>query len=90
MDLTRIRMNIDDIDSMIITLLAKRADFVSAAGRLKKSEDCVRDPKRVNQVLRNVREKAAGKGLDPAIAEEIYRTVIHCFVSRELKELEPK
>lgn len=88
MDITRIRKNIDDLDSMIITLLAKRADLVSAAGRLKKSEQGVRDPKRVNQVLRNVREKAAGKGLDPAVAEEVYRTIIQCFVSRELKEFE--
>lgn len=86
MDLTRIRKNIDDLDSMIITLLAKRADFVSAAGRLKKDEQCVRDPKRVNQVLQNVREKAAGKGLDPAVAEEVYRTIIRCLVNRELKE----
>lgn len=86
MDLTRIRKNIDDLDSMIITLLAKRADMVSAAGRLKKDEQCVRDPKRVNQVLRNVRERAAGKGLDPAVAEEVYRTIIRCFVNKELKE----
>jgi isochorismate pyruvate lyase len=86
MDLTRIRRNIDDLDSMIITLLARRADMVTAAGRLKKSERSVGDPKRVNQVLRNVREKAAGKGLDPAVAEEVYRTIIRCFVSRELKE----
>ena len=90
MDLTRIRKNIDDLDTMIITLLAKRADLVSAAGRLKKSEQGVRDPKRVNQVLRNVREKAAGKGLDPAVAEEVYRTIIQCFVSRELKEFETR
>ena len=46
----------------------------------------MRDPKRVNQVLQNVREKAAGKGLDPAIAEEVYRTIIRCFVNKELKE----
>lgn len=90
MDLTRIRKNIDDLDSMIITLLAKRADLVSAAGRLKKNEACVRDPKRVYHVLRNVREKAAGRGLDPAIAEEIYRTVIACFVSKEQKEFESR
>jgi isochorismate pyruvate lyase len=82
----KLRKNIDEIDSMIITLLAKRADFVTAAAKLKKSEEFVCDPKRVNQVLRNVREKAAGKGLDPAIAEEIYRTVIHCFLSTELKD----
>lgn len=86
MEITRIRKNIDDLDSMIITLLARRADMVTAAGLLKKNEQCVRDPKRVNQVLRHVRERAAVKGLDPAVAEEIYRTIINCFIQKELKE----
>ncbi|OGW34489.1 MAG: hypothetical protein A2010_05600 [Nitrospirae bacterium GWD2_57_9] len=90
MDITRIRKSIDDLDTMIVTLLAKRADMVSAAGRLKKSGQGVRDPKRVNEVLRHVRERAAAKGLDPAVAEEVYRTIIHCFVSKELKESETR
>jgi isochorismate pyruvate lyase len=89
MDLTRIRKNIDDLDSMIITLLAKRADLVSAAGRLKKSEQGVRDPKRVEQVIEKVRAKANEKGLAPEIAEKTYRTIISCFIEKELQELKP-
>ena len=88
MDLTRIRKNIDDLDSMIITLLAKRADFVSAAGRLKKNNEGVRDPKRVEQVIERVRARAIEKGLDPEIAERTYRTIIACFIDKELQELD--
>ena len=87
MDLTRIRKNIDDLDSMIITLLAKRSDFVSVAGRLKKNDEGVRDPKRVEQVIGRVRAKAVEKGLDPEIAERTYRTIITCFIDKELQEL---
>ena len=87
MDLTRIRKNIDDLDSMIITLLAKRSDLVSAAGRMKKDEQGVRDPKRVEQVIDRVRAKAIEKGLDPEIAERAYRTIIACFIDREALEL---
>ncbi|MGE5173066.1 MAG: chorismate mutase [Betaproteobacteria bacterium] len=90
MDLTRIRKNIDDLDSMIITLLAKRADMVSAAGRLKKNEKGVRDPKRVEQVIEKVRAKAIEKGLAPEIAERAYRTIIACFIERELDEFSAK
>ncbi len=88
MDLTRIRRNIDDLDSMIITLLAKRADLVSAAGIFKKSEKSVRDPKRVEQVIGRVRARAIEKGLDPEIAERAYRTIIACFIDKELQEFE--
>ncbi len=87
MDLTRVRKNIDDLDSMIITLLAKRADLVSVAGRLKKNEAGVRDPKRVEQVIGRVRAQAIEKGLAPEIAENVYRTMISSFIERELQEL---
>ncbi len=87
MDFTRVRKSIDDLDSMIITLLAKRADLVSAAGRLKKNEGSVREPKRVEQVIERVRAKAVEKGLAPDIAEKAYRTITACFVDKEIREL---
>ncbi len=86
MDLTRIREHIDTLDSMIITLLAKRQNFVSAAGRLKKDEQGVRDPKGVEQVIERVRARASASGLSPEIAERVYRTIIECFVDGELTE----
>ncbi len=85
MDLTRIRKNIDDLDSMIITLLAKRADLVTAAGRLKRDEAAVCDAKRVEQVIDKIKARAVDKGLDPVIAERTYRTLIGCFIEKELE-----
>ncbi|MBI1811427.1 MAG: chorismate mutase, partial [Nitrospirae bacterium] len=46
----------------------------------------VRDPKRVEQVINKVKTRAAEAGLDPYIAEQIYKTIISCFIDRELKE----
>jgi len=86
MDLSGIRMKIDGIDSDIISLLSRRAELVSAAGRLKKDEQGVRDPTRIEQVIEKIKAKAGAAGLDPAIAEEIYRTIIGCFVRREIEE----
>jgi len=86
MNLEDIRRNIDSIDSDIINLLSKRAGLVSAAGKLKKDEKSVRDPKRVEQVIEKVKAKALAAGLDPLIAEEIYRTIIGCFVRREMDD----
>jgi len=85
-NLEEIRQQIDSIDSEIIDRLSKRAELVSAAGKLKKDERGVRDPKRVEQVIEKVRAKAVAAGLDPAIAEEIYRTIIGCFINKELRE----
>ena len=87
MDLIEIRAQIDILDDQIVGLLAKRSGLVSAAGKLKKDEAGVRDPKRVQQVIEKIRARAAAAGLDPMIGEEIYRTIIGCFVSKELREL---
>ncbi len=86
MELEKIRRHIDDIDSMIIRLLAKRADMVSAAGKFKKNAQAVRDPKRVEQVIEKVRAKALSTGLSPETAERVYRTIIECFIDKELLE----
>jgi|GEM_PF-242620 len=86
MDLHEIRKGIDGIDDQIITLLSRRAAFVSAAGKLKKDENAVREPKRVEQVIERVKARAVESGLDPGIAAEIYRTIINCFIGKELKE----
>ncbi len=86
MNLDEIRQQIDSTDSDIIKLLSKRAGLVSAAGKLKTDEQSVRDPKRVEQVIEQVKAKAFDAGLGPVIAEEIYRTIIGCFVREELKE----
>lgn len=86
MEMERIRNEIDAVDGDIIALLARRAELVRAAGRLKKDEQGVQDPKRVEQVIGNVRERAASTGFDPSIAEEVYRTIIGCFIRSELKQ----
>jgi chorismate mutase/ribosomal protein S18 acetylase RimI-like enzyme len=86
MTLEEIRREIDEIDSQIIGLLSQRSRFVTAAGKLKKDEQGVRDPKRVEKVIESVKLKAVDVGLDPRIAEEVYRTIIGCFVQKEVKE----
>ena len=86
MAIGEIRQQIDSVDDDLIKLLSKRAKLVTAAGEIKKDEEGVRDPRRVEQVIAKVKAKAAEIGLDPEIAEEIYRTIIGCFVRKEMKE----
>ncbi len=87
MTLEEIRREIDGVDAGIIELLARRSELVSRAGKLKKDEQGVRDPKRVEEVISKVKSKAAEAGLDPGIAEKIYRTIIGCFVAEEMRDV---
>ncbi len=86
MDLYEIRHEIDNIDNQIIALLAERGGLVSEAGKLKKDEEAVRDPERVEKVIAKVKGKASLNGLAPDIAEKVYRVIIDCFINKELRE----
>ncbi len=86
MELEEIRSAIDRIDTEIIGLLSKRSKLVSDASKLKKDEQAVRDPERVEQVINMVKQKAVETGLDPLIAEKIYRNIIDCFINKEIRE----
>jgi chorismate mutase len=90
MDLAEIRGQIDGIDSEIIRLLAQRSALVSESGKLKKNETEVRASGRVEQVIANARQKAASAGLDPLIAERIYRTIIDCFINKEMQDFKDR
>lgn len=85
MTLENIRHEIYRIDRAIIALLAERSDYVLEAGKQKKDRDGVRDPGRVEQVIDKVKSMASEAGLDPAIAEAVYRTMIGCFIDQELR-----
>lgn len=85
-ELESVRRGIDRVDNRIVKLLRKRGVLVSAAGKLKKSEDGVRDSKRVEAVIAKVRELAVKEGANPDLVEKVYRTLIGCFIEQELSE----
>lgn len=82
--LSEIRQNIDGIDKEIISLISRRALCVKAAAKFKTSEDSVRAPERVKEVLAQRREWAKGEGLDENFIEGIFKNFISYFVNMEL------
>lgn len=86
MKINEISSEIEKIDSEIIELLSQRNTLISNAATSKKTADKVHDPKRVDAVIRKIREKAFEAGLDPVIAEKIYRHIMECSVTKEAKE----
>lgn len=85
--LEEVRSNIDRIDNEIIKLIAERTGYVRQVVTFKKNEDEVKAPKRFEEVIRNVREKAAEYGADPDMVEALYREMISRFIDMEMKEL---
>lgn len=80
-----IRTEIDNIDHEIVCLIGRRAGFVKAAARFKKSETAVKDEHRVAAVIESKRKLAETCGVSAELVEAVYRTMIGYFVNEELE-----
>lgn len=79
-----VRTEIDALDRRIVDLIAERQKWVIIAGSLKKNEDAVRAPARVEQVIAKVRALAEEAGASPEVVERTYRALIAAFIELEL------
>ncbi|MGD9965822.1 MAG: chorismate mutase [Hyphomonadaceae bacterium] len=78
-----VRAGVDEIDRMLVALIARRQGYMDAAARIKPSRDVVRDDTRIQQVLSNVRAEAERRGLSWAIAEPVWRELMERCIAYE-------
>lgn len=79
-----LRVCIDEIDRALVALLAERERFTDRAPDLKAREGiAARAPRRIDAVLANVRGRAQASGLDPDLAEAMWRLMIETVIARE-------
>ncbi|MGB8274438.1 MAG: chorismate mutase [Alphaproteobacteria bacterium] len=81
--LGEIRSNIDRIDRELVKLLAERASFVRRAGELKATREAIVDPKRIEDIIADVRRRSRDLGLEADVAEDVFRVMIGRFIDFE-------
>jgi isochorismate pyruvate lyase len=81
--MTEVRQGVDEIDRLLVTLIARRQGYMDAAARIKPDRGAVRDEARIQQVLDNVQAAAWTAGLSWAIAEPVWRTMIEACIAHE-------
>ena len=83
-----IRAEIDRLDAGLIALLAERTGYIDRAALVKTTVNLpARIDARVEEVVQNVRSLAARQGLDPALAEGLWRQLIDWSIAREEEKL---
>ena len=88
--MAELRAEIDTLDRRLVGLLAERARYIDRAAALKPGEGLpARIDTRVEAVVANVRDAAADTGLDPALAERLWRVLIDWSIAREEETLGP-
>lgn len=83
-----LRVEIDKLDQHLIELLVIRSGYIDRAAELKPAEALpARIPARVEEVVQNVRAKALESGMDPDLAERLWRILIDWSIAREERVL---
>jgi isochorismate pyruvate lyase len=82
-DMTDVRTGVDEIDRMLVALIARRQSYMDAAARIKTDRGVVRDEARINEVLAKVKAEAARHGLDWSIAEPVWREMMERCIAYE-------
>lgn len=70
------RSRIDQIDTILVRLVAARQRQVAVIAALKAGPDSVRDPARIAAILARVQSAARHCGLDEAIAIPVWRELL--------------
>jgi isochorismate pyruvate lyase len=79
-----VRAGIDMLDADIVRLLVRRAGYIDRAAVLKAPLKMpARIDWRVEEVVAKVRRTATEEGLDPALAEVLWRRLIDWSIARE-------
>ena len=85
-----LRNQIDKLDRQLIELLVTRATYIDRASELKPGEGLpARIPERVEDVVQKVRSNSVDLGLDPDLAERLWRILIDWSIAREERVLGP-
>jgi len=85
-----LRPQIDKLDRQLIELLVTRATYIDRASELKPGEGLpARIPDRVEEVVQKVRASADELGMDPDLAEKLWRILIDWSIAREERVLGP-
>ncbi len=88
--MAELRAAIDILDKRLVALLALRQTYVERAAVLKAGRDAVRDPARIEEVVRKVVSEASRAGLSPVIAESVWRALIEASIAHEYQAFDAK
>ncbi|WP_299670020.1 chorismate mutase [uncultured Ruegeria sp.] len=83
-----LRVQIDKLDRQLIEMLVTRVSYIDRASELKPGEGLpARIPDRVEEVVQKVRAGSHEAGMDPELAERLWRILIEWSIAREERVL---
>tara|TARA_Y100000590_G_scaffold371264_1_gene433594 strand:+ start:2052 stop:2333 length:282 start_codon:yes stop_codon:yes gene_type:complete len=84
------RKRVDLLDKKIFDLIKKRTQIVKYMLSLKKYKNQIVDHKRINIILKNIKNKSIKNKIDPKITQRIWKSMIWSYVDYQRKNFKKK
>ena len=88
--LIKARKKIDQIDNKIFILIKKRTKIVNYMLSLKSFKNQIIDQKRINQILKKIKNKSRIARIDPIITSKIWKSIIWGYIDYQKRNFKKK
>jgi len=84
------RKKLDKLDNSLLMLIKKRSTIVKNVLNLKKYKSEIIDKKRINFILKKIKNKSIQNKIDPKITKRIWTNMIWSFIDYERRNFSKK
>ena len=88
--LSKIRKELDKLDDTLIKIIKKRTNLVKKVLAIKEKKNQIIDQKRINLILKNIKNKSIKNKIDPKITHKIWKNMIYAYIDFERRNFNKK
>ena len=89
-NLRKYRNKIDKLDNKIFILIKNRTQLIKDILSEKKFKNQIVDHKRINEILRKIKNRSIRNGIDPKITRRIWKAMIWSYIDFERMNFKKK
>ena len=89
-NLRKYRNKIDKLDNKIFILIKNRTQIIKNILSEKKFKNQIVDHKRINEILKTIKNRSIQNGIDPKITRRIWKAMIWSYIDFERMNFKKK
>ena len=88
--LNLLRKKLDKLDYDLLKIIKKRSEIIKKVILLKTSKTEIVDKKRINQILKKIKNESVKLKIDPIITNRIWKNMIWSYINFERRNFKKK
>ena len=88
--LNKIRNQLDKLDNTLIKIIKKRTNLVKKVLAVKEYKKEIVDKKRINKILKSIKNKSIKNKIDTKITRRIWINMIYAYIDYEKRNFKKK